>query len=152
MVVGGGASTWVAQKVLRARQIFALPMGVGDGVSIQKDAPRQLEASQDFALDTVGGSGVRWMGAPVVLKDRLACAFLMGVVAVASTRDVRRVPRGVPCSARHMVVGSDAYLQVATKVQKGAHHCVKDMVGESAASLMVVVSVQRVYMEAQIFV
>lgn len=152
MVVGGGASTWVALKVLRARQNFALLMVVGGGVSIQKDAPRQLEASQDFALDTVEGSGVRWKVAPVVLKGRLACAFLMGVVAVASTTDVRRVPRGVPCSARHMVVGSDAYLQGATKVQKGARHYVKDMVGESAASLMVVVSVQRVYMVAQIFV
>lgn len=127
-------------------------MVVGDDANLQKVAPRLLEASQGFALDMVGGRGVRWKVAPVVLRDRLACAFLMGVAAVASTRDVLRVPRGVPCTARHMVVESAVYLLGARKVLKGAHHCAKGMVGENAVSLMVVGYVQRVCMEGQTFV
>lgn len=127
-------------------------MVVEDDANFQKVAPRLLEASQGFALNTVGEKGVRWKAAPEVLKDKLACAFLMGVAAVAGTKDVIRVPKVAPCSARHMVVESDAYLQGAPKVQKGVRHCVKGTVGGSAVSLTVVGYAQRVYMEAQTFV
>lgn len=127
-------------------------MAVEDDANFQEVAPRLLEASQGFALNMVAGKGVIWKAAPVVQKDRPACAFLMGVAAVASTKDVIRAPRAAPCSARHMVVESDAYLLGAPKVLKGARHCAKGTVEGNAVSLMVVGYVQRVFMEAQTFV
>lgn len=127
-------------------------MVAGGDANFTEDAPRQLEASQGFALGMVGGRGVRWKAAHAVLKDRLACAYLMGAAAVANIRAAIRVLREAPCTARHMVVESVAYLQGAQEVPKEALHCAKDMVGGSAAFMMVVGYVQRVYMEAQIFV
>ena len=51
-----------------------------------------------------------------------------------------------------MVGESDAYLQDAPKGLKGVRRCARDMVGESAACLMVVEFVQKVFMEGQTFV
>lgn len=127
-------------------------MVVAEDVGMQVGAAKLHEASQAFALDMEGVRGVRSMAALVVLKDRLVCASLMGADAVVSLMDAQRVRKGVPCIARHMVVESDAYLQVAPKAQKGVLHCARDMVGVSAASLMVVGFAQRVSMEVQTFV
>ena len=89
------------------------------------------------------------MVAPEVLRGKLDCAFLMGVDAVVSTRNVPRVHKGAPCSAKHMAAGSVAHLQVVPKVLKGAPHCARHTVEENAAFSMVVVFAQRVYMVAQ---
>jgi hypothetical protein len=152
MVEEEGVNTWVALKAQRGRQKIASPMVVAEDVGFQGDALRLHEASQGFVLDMAGGRGVRLKAAPVVLKDRLGCVFLMGVDAVVYTKHVRRVLRGVPCSAKLMVGEGDAYLQDAAKEPKGVRRCARDMVGESAACLMVVEFVQKVSMEGQTFV
>lgn len=95
--------------------------------------------------------GVRWKTAVGVLKDRLVCASLMGVDGIASTTNVKRVRKGAPCSARHMVEANVAYLLGAPKGRKGVHRCARDMVVESVAFLVVGFA-QRVFMEARTFV
>lgn len=100
----------------------------------------------------VGGKDVRWKAALVVLKDKLVCAFLMVVDAVASMKRAQRVPKEVPCIVRPMGEGRDVYLLDAQKALKGVLLFARDMVGESAASLMGVGFAQKVYMGAQIFV
>lgn len=113
------------------------------------DVIRLQGANLGSAFDMVEGRGARLKAALEVLKDRLACAFLMEVDVVANTKVAPRVPRGVPCFARLMVVVSVAYLQDAPKVLKVAHLCARDMVEESGASLMEVGFAQRVFMEVQ---
>ena len=122
-----------------------------DDVGFLEGAQRLHEVNQGFALDMVGEKGVRWKVAHAVLKDWLVCASLMVVDVVASSRHVQRVLREVLCFARLTVVENVVYLLGVPKVLKGAHHCAKDMVGESVASTMVVAFVPRVCMEAPIF-
>lgn len=152
MVEGGGASTWVALKVLRGRRIFASHMVEADDVGFLEVAQRLHEVNQGFALGMAGEKGVRWKVAHAALKDRLVCAYLMVVVVVASSLHVLRVLRGVPCFARLMAVENDVFLLGVPKGLKGAHHCAKDMAGESVASTTVVAFVPRVCMEAPTFV
>lgn len=152
MVEEGGVNNWVAPKVQRGRQIFASLMGAAEDVGFQEDVPRLREASQGFALNMVGGRGVRLKVALEVPRDRLACVFLMAVGVVANIRDAQRVLRGVLCFARLMVEENVAYLLDAPKVLKVVRRCAKDMVGENVVFLMVVESVQKVFMVAQIFV
>lgn len=127
-------------------------MAAAGGVGFQADALRLQEANQGFVLDMAGGRGARLEAALAVLKDRLGCVFLMGVDAVVNTKGVQRVLREVPGTAKLMVGGNDAYLQDAPKELRGAHHYARDMVGGSAACLMVVEFAQKVFMEAQTFV
>ena len=83
-----------------------------------------------------------------MLKGRLGCASLMEEDAVVSTKNVIRVHKGALCIAKHMVVGNDAHLQGVPKVLKEAPHCVRHMVGGSAAFSMEVAFAQKVCMEA----
>ena len=83
-----------------------------------------------------------------MLKGRLGFASPTEVDAVVSTKVVQRVHKGALCSVRHITVEGAAHLLGAPKVLKEARHCARHMVGENAASLMVVVFVQKVYMEA----
>lgn len=149
MAVEGGASTWVALKVPRGRLIYAYPMVVAEDVGFLGDVIRLQGGNLGFAFDMVEGSGAGLKAALEVLKDRLACAFLMAVDVVANIKVATRALRAVPCFARLMVVVSVAYLQDALKVLKVAHLCARDMVEESGASLMVVGSAQKVFTEAQ---
>lgn len=152
MVEERGVSTWVVLKVLRGKQIIALPMVVVSDVGIQVDAPRLHGESQGFALGMVVERGVRLRAAPVVLKGRLVYASLMGVDVVASTRGVTRVRKGALCSARRMVVESAAYFKAAQRVLKVALPFARDMVGESVAFLMAEAFARKVFMEVQISV
>ncbi|QHO03737.1 putative WRKY transcription factor [Arachis hypogaea] len=81
-----------------------------------------------------GGKRCRIDGCTRSAEGKLDCAFLMGVDAVVSTRDVPRVHKGAPCSAKHMAVGSVAHLQVVPKsVHGGTNFCVAHGGGKRCA-------------------
>lgn len=152
MVEGRGVSIWDALKALKGGPTTALPMVEADAVAIQEVARKQRVASQGFASSMVEGRGVRWKDALVAQRGRLACVYLMVVDVVANTLIVTRVPKEALCSAKAMAVERDAYLLAAPKALRGAHPSAKPTVGENDVYLMVVGSVLKVYMEAQISV
>lgn len=127
-------------------------MVVVDAVALRVVVLRLHEVDLGSASNMEGVRGVQWKAAPAVQRVKQACASLMEVAAAANTRDVLRVLREAPCSARPMVAGSDASLWVVQKVLREAHRFVRPMVAGSAASMMVVGYVPKVFMEEQVFV
>lgn len=116
-----------------------------------QDAVKPLGENQDFVSSTVVESGVRWMAALVVPKDRLVCASLMAADGGASSKAVIKGPREALCTAKLMVVGNVVYLLAVPKVLKVAPRFVKPMVEESVASTTVAGFARKVCTEGPTF-
>jgi hypothetical protein len=134
MVVVGAASSLVAQRVQRGRQIIVLLMVEAAAVNILAVLKLHGE-SLDGVSSTVVGRDARLKVAFGVPRGRLGYAFLMVVVAGVSIRTVARELRAAHCTARGMVVGGGAFSMAAAKAQREAHLYAKHMeVGNDACS------------------
>lgn len=121
-------------------------MGVAGGAATRMGARKQHGESRAYALGMVGGKDVRSRAVLVVLKGKKVFASLTEVVAGASLRAVRKVPREALCIVRHMVVGKGVYLLGAQRVPRGVPLSAKGTVGGSGAFLKGVVFARKAYM------
>jgi hypothetical protein len=134
MVVVGAASSLVAQRVQRGRQIIVLLMVEAAAVNVLAVLKLHGE-SLDGVSSTVVGRDAWLKVAFEVPRGRLGFAFLMVVVAGVSIRTAARVLRAAHCTARGMVVGGGAFSMAAAKAQREAHLYAKHMeVGNDACS------------------
>lgn len=151
MAAEGGASTWAALRVRRAKPTFALHTVGAEGARTRTGARRLPGGGRGCASGMAVGSDAGWRVAVEARRGRPDSASPTGAAGGASPRGAPRAPRGAPSSARPTAGGSDACLPGAPKVQRGARHSARRTEAGSGACSMEAVSVPRASTVGQTF-